>query len=37
MGFLCMVNCERDKPKLPTEDDLKQMKSDPVVAKFLES
>ncbi len=37
MGFLCMVNVERDKPRLPSEDELKQMKSDPVVAKFLSS
>jgi quercetin dioxygenase-like cupin family protein len=37
MGFLCMVNVERDKPKLPSEDELKQLKTDPVVAAFLES
>ncbi len=37
MGFLCMVNVERDKPKLPSEDELKQLKSDPVVASFLSS
>jgi quercetin dioxygenase-like cupin family protein len=37
MGFLCMVNCERDKPKLPSEEDLKQLKSDPKVAAFLKS
>lgn len=37
MGFLCMVNAERDKPKLPTEDDLKQLKTDPVIAAYLSS
>jgi quercetin dioxygenase-like cupin family protein len=37
MGFLCMVNVERDKPKLPSEDELKQLKTDPVVAAFLSS
>ncbi|HJR56180.1 MAG TPA: cupin domain-containing protein [Rhizomicrobium sp.] len=37
MGFLCMVNVERDKPKLPSEDELKQLKNDPVVAAFLSS
>lgn len=37
MGFLCMVNVERDKPKLPTEEDLQKLKGDPVVAAFLSS
>jgi len=35
MGFLCMVNVERDKPQLPTADELEQLKSDPIVAHFL--
>ena len=35
MGFLCMVNVERDKPQLPNADELAQLKSDPVVAGFL--
>ena len=35
MGFLCMVNVERDRPQLPTEDDLRQLKRDPAVAAFL--
>ena len=35
MGFLCMVNVERDKPQLPTADEVEQLKSDPVVATFL--
>lgn len=35
MGFLCMVNVERDRPQLPTEDELAAMKSTAVVADFL--
>lgn len=35
MGFLCMVNVERDKPQLPTDEDLQQLKRDPAVAAFL--
>ena len=35
MGFLCMVNVERDKPQLPTPDELEQLKADPAVAAFL--
>jgi mannose-6-phosphate isomerase-like protein (cupin superfamily) len=35
MGFLCMVNAERDRPQLPDEADLRRMKSDPEVAAFL--
>ena len=37
MGFLCMVNVERDKPQLPTAEEVEQLKSDPVVAAFLTS
>ena len=35
MGFLCMVNVERDKPQLPTPDELEQLKADPAIAAFL--
>jgi len=35
MGFLCMVNVERDKPQLPTDDEIAQLKTDPMVADFL--
>jgi quercetin dioxygenase-like cupin family protein len=35
MGFLCMVNVERDKPQLPTDADLDGMKTSPAVADFL--
>ncbi|HUO91657.1 MAG TPA: cupin domain-containing protein [Rhizomicrobium sp.] len=37
MGFLCMVNAERDRPQLPTDDELKAMKANPAVAAFLKS
>lgn len=36
MGFLCMVNQERDRPQLPTAAQLAVMKTSPAVAKFLE-
>jgi hypothetical protein len=36
MGFLCMVNAERDKPQLPTEDDLAALRANPAVAAFLD-
>jgi hypothetical protein len=35
-GFLCMVNTARDKPQLPDEAELAQLKSDPATAAFLE-
>jgi quercetin dioxygenase-like cupin family protein len=35
-GFLCMVNAARDKPQLPNEAELAQLKSDPAIAAFLE-
>jgi quercetin dioxygenase-like cupin family protein len=35
-GFLCMVNAVRDKPQLPTEAELAQLKNDPGIAAFLE-
>ena len=37
MGFLCMVNAERDRPQLPSEEDLAQMRKHPAVADFLAS
>ncbi len=35
LGFLCMVNAQRDKPQLPTADDLARLKADPKIAAFL--
>jgi S-methyl-1-thioxylulose 5-phosphate methylthiotransferase len=37
LGFLCMVDRERDRPQLPTEDDLAELRADPAVAAFLRS
>lgn len=36
MGFLCLVNAERDRPQLPTAQQLQEMKQNPLVAQFLE-
>jgi quercetin dioxygenase-like cupin family protein len=35
LGFLCMVNARRDKPQLPSAEELEQLKTDPVVVQFL--
>jgi quercetin dioxygenase-like cupin family protein len=35
LGFLCMVNRERDRPVLPTEADLADLRAVPVVAGFI--
>jgi quercetin dioxygenase-like cupin family protein len=35
MGFLCMVNVDRDKPQLPGESDLAELCADPAIAAFL--
>lgn len=35
MGFLCMVNAQRDRPQLPNEDDLRQLRTQPGLAEFL--
>jgi quercetin dioxygenase-like cupin family protein len=37
LGFLCMVNAERDKPSLPTDKERKALEADPKVAAFLKS
>jgi quercetin dioxygenase-like cupin family protein len=34
-GFLCMVNAKRDRPVLPSEEELTRMRSNPDVAAFL--
>jgi S-methyl-1-thioxylulose 5-phosphate methylthiotransferase len=36
LGFLCLVNAERDRPQLPNEHELEALKSDPAVRAFLE-
>lgn len=35
LGFLCMVNRERDRPVLPTESDLADLRTIPAVAAFI--
>ena len=37
LGFLCMVNAERDRPQLPTPRELEALRALPGVAAFLES
>ncbi len=34
-GFLCMVNATRDKPQLPTDEELARLTEDPALAAFL--
>jgi quercetin dioxygenase-like cupin family protein len=36
LGFLCMVNVLRDRPQVPTEEELAQLRTTPEVARFLE-
>ncbi|MGA1158692.1 MAG: cupin domain-containing protein [Candidatus Nanopelagicaceae bacterium] len=35
LGFLCLVTCDRDRPTLPTRQDLEILKKDPLVAEFI--
>ena len=35
LGFLCLVNCERDKPQLPSPEDLVQLRALAPVADFI--
>ena len=35
LGFLCLVNAERDRPQLPTPDELDALRADPVIAEFI--
>jgi quercetin dioxygenase-like cupin family protein len=35
-GFLCMVNHQRDRPQLPTADELQALRAVPAVAAFLD-
>jgi len=37
LGFLCLVNVERDRPQLPSADDLAVLRADPAIAGFLSS
>jgi len=35
LGFLCMVNATRDKPQLPSAEDVAGLEADPAIAAFL--
>ena len=35
LGFLCVVNQERDRPQLPAQEDLRVMRENPTVAEFI--
>lgn len=35
LGFLCLVDAVRDRPQLPTADDLAALEADPAIAAFL--
>lgn len=35
LGFLCLVNCERDRPQLPTAADLADLRRNAEVAQFI--
>ena len=37
LGFLCMVKVKRDRPTLPTAEELAEMKSNSEVAAFIRS
>jgi quercetin dioxygenase-like cupin family protein len=36
LGFLCMVNATRDRPQLPTPEDLDRLRRDAAVAAFVD-
>jgi gentisate 1,2-dioxygenase len=35
MGFLCLVRSERDRPQLPTADDLAELRAQPQLAQAI--
>ncbi|HJS86703.1 MAG TPA: cupin domain-containing protein, partial [Acetobacteraceae bacterium] len=37
LGFLCMVNAERDRPQLPDAEAMAELRAQPEVAAFLAS
>jgi mannose-6-phosphate isomerase-like protein (cupin superfamily) len=36
LGFLCMVSAERDRPQLPSAEEMAALRADPKVAAFLD-
>ena len=37
LGFLCLVNAERDRPQLPTAEEMAGLRADASVARFLDA
>ena len=35
LGFLCMVNAARDRPQLPSPEDLARLRENPTIAQFI--
>lgn len=35
LGFLCMVNAARDRPQLPSAEDLRRLRENPGIAEFI--
>lgn len=35
LGFLCLVNRERDRPRLPTAQEIENLRRDPAIAAFI--
>jgi mannose-6-phosphate isomerase-like protein (cupin superfamily) len=36
LGFLCMVNARRDKPQLPSPEEVSRLRDDPQIAAFFD-
>ena len=36
LGFLCMVNAQRDKPQLPSAEEVARLRGNPAIAAFLD-
>jgi quercetin dioxygenase-like cupin family protein len=37
LGFLCLVNAERDRPQLPTPEEVAALRSNAAIARFLDA
>lgn len=37
LGFLCMVNVERDRPQLPLPEELEKLSADPTIRAFIKA
>jgi hypothetical protein len=35
LGFLCLVSSERDRPQLPSDEDLAALRRNPAIAAFI--